>query len=97
MNIVLEMLLFFLSNANIYFDIKKLIQRVYTIEETILICRRVQLIDKNKFVKVVLDENFETFVIYVVALKTLKSPEIIIYLAHFGQILTEVTQLALVE
>ncbi len=59
-----------LSNADFQFSIKKLTWRSYTTAEAVLTTSRVELIDKREFAKVALDENSETFVVYVATLET---------------------------
>ena len=63
--VVLDMPFLTLSNANVQFVEKELIWRSYTTISTI---KWVELIDKKEFAKEALDENSETFVIYVASL-----------------------------
>ena len=57
-----------LSNANIDFtEREKVILRLYTTAKALLTTNRVELNDKKEFAKIALDENLETFVIYVSA------------------------------
>lgn len=63
------MLFRFFSNANLEFRNKKLTWGMYTIAEAIPTSKQVKLIDKYEFVKAALDENSETFVVHIVALK----------------------------
>ena len=58
------MLFLIFSNINIQFAEKKSTWRSYTIAKVLPTTKRVELIDKKKFAKVVLDENSETFVAY---------------------------------
>lgn len=74
--VVLRMLFFFFSNANIQFDIRKQIWRLYTAILALSIIKRVELIDEKFFVKTALNENFKSFVMHVAALK---SPSMVIY------------------
>lgn len=61
------------SNVNVEFvELEKLFQRSYTTAEALPIISRVELIYKKEFAQVAFDENSETFVIYVVALKAIK-------------------------
>lgn len=46
-------------------------RRIYTITKVIPITKRVKFIDNYKFVKVVLDHDFKTFVIYMATLNIL--------------------------
>ncbi len=43
----------------------------YIIEEILLTTKKVKLISKKKFARVVLDENFKTFVMHIIVLKVL--------------------------
>ena len=63
--IVLDMPFLTLSNANIQFIEKEPTWRSYTTAEALPTTKRVELIDKKEFAKAALDENFETFVVYV--------------------------------
>ena len=66
--VVLGMPFLTLSNANIQFVEKKLTWRTYTTAKTLPTTRQIELIDKKQFAKAALDENFETFVVYVASL-----------------------------
>lgn len=68
---ILEMPFFSFNNVNLQFSTKKLIWRTYIAAEAILIVKQVKLIDKHKFVKAVLDENPETFVMHITILEVL--------------------------
>ncbi len=63
--------MFFLAfnNTHFQFGAEKLTWRSYTVADALLITSRVELIDKSQFAKVAFDRNFETFVIYISALK----------------------------
>ena len=67
--VVLEMLFLILSNADIQFSKKELTWRSYTTAKALPTTKRVELIDKKKFVKAALDENSETFLVHVAALE----------------------------
>ena len=69
MEVVLGMLFLTLSNADIQFVEKELTWRFYTTAEVLPTTKRVELINKKKFAKVVLDEKSETFVVHVSSLK----------------------------
>ena len=69
MEVVLGMPFLTLSNADIQFAEKKLTWRSYTAAEALPTTKRVELIDKREFAKAVLDKEFETFVVYIIALK----------------------------
>ena len=68
MEVVLEMPFLTLNNADIQFAKKELTWRTYTTEDALPTTRRVKLINKKKFAKAALDENIETFVVYVSSL-----------------------------
>ena len=67
--VVLGMLFLTFSNADMSFSERELTWNSYTIDETLSTSKRVELIDKNKFAKAVLDTESETFVVYVAALE----------------------------
>ena len=69
MEVVLGMLFLTLNNADIQFTEKELIWRSYTAAEALPITKRVELIHKKEFTKVALDEESETFVVHIIALK----------------------------
>lgn len=66
-----------LSNANIFFAEQELTLRLYILAKALLIIKKVKVINKKKFIKGVLNENIETFIMYIVYLGT----KISIYLA----------------
>ncbi len=70
MEVVLGMPFLFLSNANVEFaELGKLTWRTYTAAEALPTTSRVELINKREFARAALDENSETFVVYVSALE----------------------------
>ncbi len=69
MEVVLEMPFLALSNVDFQFNAEKLTWRTYTAAKALPITSRVKLIDKREFARAALDENLETFVIYVSALE----------------------------
>ena len=71
MEVVLEMPFLIFSNADIKFTEKELTWRSYTAIEILSTTNWVKLINKKKFAKAALDEEFETFVVYVAALEAL--------------------------
>lgn len=72
MEMILEMLFFSPNNRNIRFtETRDLIWRIYTAAKDLHTIKRVELIEKKNFAKVALDENAETYVIYVAALSAL--------------------------
>lgn len=60
------------SNADIYFDIKSFIWSSHNTAKVLAIVWRIKLINKQAFAKKALDKNTKMFVLYVVALETLK-------------------------
>lgn len=62
------MLFLTISNANIQFTEKNLIQRFYTTAEALPNTKWLELINKIEFAKAALDGNFKTFVIYIASL-----------------------------
>ena len=67
--VVLEILFLIFSNANIQFAEKELTWRSYTAVEALTTTKRIEFIDKREFANAVLDEESETFVVHVAALK----------------------------
>lgn len=76
------MLFLTFSNVNLWFAEKGFIWKNYITTKALSITNRVKSIEKNKFVKAALDENFETSVIYVATILEKMS----IYLAKETQI-----------
>lgn len=68
-DIVLEILFLTFSNTNIEFNAQSFIWRSYSTAKALSTTRQVELIDKPKFVKIVLNKNSEIFIVYVAALK----------------------------
>ena len=66
--LVLGMPSLILSNPDVQFVEKKLTWRTYTTTKALPTTKRVELIDKKEFAKTALDENSETFVVYVASL-----------------------------
>ena len=66
---ILEILFLTLSKVDIQFAKKKLIWRFYTAAKALLTTKKMELINEKKFDKTALDKNFETFMVYVVALE----------------------------
>ena len=69
MEVVLGMLFLTLNNADIQFAEKELTWKSYTAAEALPTTNQVELIDKKEFAKPALDEEFETFVVYVAAME----------------------------
>ena len=74
MEVVLGMSFLTFSNINIQFVKKELTWRSYTAAEALPITKQIELIDKKKFAKTALDEEFETFGMHVAALEASKNP-----------------------
>lgn len=71
MEMILGMPFLSLSNADIKFAkrSKKLTQKSYTTIETLPTTNWVKLINKKKFIKVLVDKDLETFVVHMVVLE----------------------------
>ena len=81
------MLFLVLSNANVKFAAQKRIWRSYTAAKTLSTTKQVELIDKKKLAGAALNEQLETFVVYVTALKApSESAKMTIYLIWVAQI-----------
>ena len=70
LNVVLKMLLFILSSANINFLKRELWWRSYTIEEVFSTIKQVKLVRKKEFVAAAFDSGHEAFVVYVASLES---------------------------
>ena len=68
MKVVLGMSFLAISNADIQFGGERLTWRSYIAAQALPTARRIELIDKHKFAKTALNENFETFMVHVAAL-----------------------------
>ena len=68
MEVVLGIFFLTLSNADIQYIEKKLTWKFYTIAKVLPTTKQVELIDKKKFAKVVLNKNFETFATYMISI-----------------------------
>ena len=69
MKVVLGMPFLTLSNANIQFTEKEFTWRSYTAVKALPTTKQVELIDKKEFAEAALDEESETFVVHIAALK----------------------------
>lgn len=65
MEVVLGIPFLFFNNADIQFDMGEFIWKSYTTIEALCTTNRMELIDKYELIKAALDENSETFVVYV--------------------------------
>ena len=63
--IILEMLFFKFSNADVLFSKKTLTWRTYTINKTLSTTKQVQIINKKDFVIAALDADSKMFVVHV--------------------------------
>ena len=60
---------FTLSNTNIQFAWEKLTWRSYITAKALSTIKQIKIIDKKEFIKAVLDENVEAFVMHVTSFK----------------------------
>ena len=72
MEVVLGMPFLSPNNADFQFSAREFNWRSYITAEFLSTAQQVELIDKHKFARIVLDENSETFVIHVTALNNLE-------------------------
>ena len=56
------------SNINIWFTKRKITYKKYTAIEILFIIKKIEFINKKKFVIVILNTNNKIFVIYIIAL-----------------------------
>lgn len=70
--VILRMFFLIFSIINFEFDAKKLTRRSYTVTNILPTTSQIELIDKTEFVKLVLDENSETFIIYILAFQAIE-------------------------
>lgn len=73
MQVVLGIIFLNFSNTNVSFLEQKLTWNFYTATKALFTTKRVEVIGKKKFAKVVLDLNSETFIVHIVALEALLS------------------------
>lgn len=71
MEVVLVILFFIFSNADIWFVKKKLKKKRYLTVKALPTIKSVKLIDKKEFAAMTFDKNTEIFVIHVIALLVL--------------------------
>lgn len=69
-------MLFFFSNADFWFDIKKLISKFYIIAKTPSTISWVEFIDRKKFVNATSNKNLEIIVIDIAVLEAMKIAKI---------------------
>lgn len=68
----LKMLFLVLNNADIQFNTECFTRKTYNSTRTLAIFKWIKLINKQKFVKVVLDKHLQIFDIHVIILKILE-------------------------
>lgn len=87
MRVVLGMLFFFFSNADIKFaELKKLTWKSYNSTEILLTISRIRLIVKKKFARAVLSENFEIFIMHIAALERTEIVDISIHPLQIAEV-----------
>lgn len=59
------------KSINVLFAERKLTWKCSTTAKAVSFIKWIKLINKKKFVKIILDEDFKTFIIYIVALEIL--------------------------
>ena len=64
---VLSILFLTFSNTNVQFVKKELTWKFYITIKVLLTTKQLELINKKEFAKMALDENSETFIIYVIS------------------------------
>ena len=69
MEVVLRMFFLTFSNVDIQFAEKELTWRPYTAVEALITTKQLELINKKKYTKAALDEEFKTFVMHIAALE----------------------------
>ena len=79
LEVVLGILFFILSKADIRFVERKLVWRTYMTVEVLPMTKRVEIIDKKKFAVAALNADDETFVVHIVTLAGLMT--MLIYLS----------------
>lgn len=85
MEVIPGMFFFIFSSTKVLFAEKKLIWEFYTTAKVLPITKWVNLINKKKFAKAVLNKNSKIFVIYIAVLETLLS-KLLIYQDKKAQI-----------
>lgn len=70
--VVLGMFFLSMTNENIKFNTEELTWRKSTIAEAMLIVKQVEFIIKFKFIKVILDKDSKTYVVYLAILRITK-------------------------
>lgn len=65
MKLMLFMFFLAITSVNVSFIKNELIWKIYTIENIFLITYKIKLIDKNQFIKTILDGNIKVFITYI--------------------------------
>lgn len=72
--VILRMLFLSFNNIDVKFTkLKKFTQRSYIVAKALSTTSQIKLINKKEFANIALDENSETFIIYILALKAIES------------------------
>lgn len=69
MEVILKIAFLFLSNTNLRFGVKKLTGKLYTTFKALHIANKVELINKYKLVELVVNENINTLLAHITALR----------------------------
>ena len=89
-DIILRMPFLKLSNENISFDERTLMQKTFITNEALFITKQVQIIDKKYFIIAILDANNKTFVVHMAIWEQEKMP---IYFKKQAQIKAQIRAL----
>lgn len=95
MNVIPEILFHFFININVQFGNEKLFWEIYTAAKAMFIARRVKWINKHEFVKAMLDDNSEAFVVYLATLEVLAKTTIHFFCA--AQVWQKAAELAVLQ
>lgn len=72
MKVVFKMPFLSLSNADLELGARKFTWSFYTIDETLSIVKKVELINQLEFVEAAFTENSNTFLVYIATLRVLE-------------------------
>lgn len=81
-DVVLKIPFYIFSNANVSFLDRELIWRIYSIVKALPNTKKVQIINRKEFVKIIWDPNKKNFVVYIAT----ATSEMIIYSEYKAQI-----------
>lgn len=84
LEVVLKIFSLTFSKRNMLFTKQKLVFRTYIAIETLLIFKRVEIIDKRKYTVMVLNADIEIFGIYITALSKYKTMPIQLFLLNLS-------------